>query len=78
MVYDGNTVGYLTIGYYGPYALNDSELELINSLNRTLIGLGLIFTALAALLAILISRFFLRPISPFLLSRKQTGPKRQA
>ena len=63
LLYDGNTVGYLTIGYYGPYALNDSELELINSLNRTLIGLGLIFTAFAALLAILISRFFLRPIS---------------
>lgn len=52
LLYDGNTVGYLTIGYYGPYALNDSELELINSLNRTLIGLGLIFTAFAALLAI--------------------------
>lgn len=63
LLYKETPVGYLTIGYYGPYSLNDSELNLINSLNRALLVLGLLFAGIAILLAIFLSKFFLRPIS---------------
>lgn len=48
-------IGTLTIGYWGPWALNDLELGLIGTLNRTLmmVGLGLLLggVALGSLLA---------------------------
>lgn len=40
-------VGYLTIGFYGPYSLGDSELILIKSLNRSLITISIIFLFVA-------------------------------
>lgn len=63
LLYDGKQAGYLTVGYYGPYALNDAELNLINSLNRVLLILGIAFAGIAAFLVFLLSRFFTHPIS---------------
>ncbi|WP_312611518.1 ATP-binding protein [Oscillibacter sp.] len=63
LLYNGKQVGYLTVGYYGPYALNDAELNLINSLNRGLLLLGIAVAGIAGLLVLLLSRYFTRPIS---------------
>ena len=63
LLYDGKQVGYLTVGYYGPYALNDAELNLINSLNRVLLLLGIALAGIAGFLVLLLSRYFTRPIS---------------
>ncbi|MDD4510090.1 MAG: sensor histidine kinase, partial [Oscillospiraceae bacterium] len=53
LLYNGKQVGYLTVGYYGPYALNDAELNLINSLNRGLLLLGIAVAGIAGLLVLL-------------------------
>ncbi|GEM_PF-385584 len=63
LMYNGKQAGYLTVGYYGPYALNDAELNLINNLNRTLFALGVALAGIAAVLVFLLSRYFTRPIS---------------
>lgn len=63
LVYDGEVAGYLTIGYYGPYSLDDNELALINSLNRTLIIAGIIFLSMAIILGIIMARRLSSPIT---------------
>lgn len=62
-VYDNNKTGYVTIGYYGPYSLDDNELILINEINNILIILGVIFLILVVLMTILISRSITYPIT---------------
>src|SRR5208282_5348159 len=43
-------VGVVTIGYYGPFFLNDQELAFINSLNLLLLWVTLAAMALAVLI----------------------------
>lgn len=61
--YGDNKTGYVTIGYYGPYSLDDNELMLINQINRILLFLGVVFLVLVVLLTILISRSITYPIT---------------
>ena len=54
--------GYLTIGYYGPYALGDNELKLLQLLNRTLVLLGVVFSGVAILLGLIMAKRIAAPI----------------
>lgn len=58
---DGKT-GYVIVGYYGPYALDDNELWLLGDINRSLFLLGGIFLVLVIVLTALLSRGITRPI----------------
>ena len=55
-------VGYLTIGYYGPYSLSDNELLLINTLNWSLAILGTIFIVFAVILGTIMAKRISAPI----------------
>lgn len=61
--YNDKIVGYLTIGYYGPYSLNETEIALINTLNRSLMALGAIFLLIASALGIFMSIRITNPIA---------------
>lgn len=60
---EGMPTGYLTIGYYGPYALDDDALALLNTLNRVTLVLGIVFLFVAMALAFFSARLIARPIS---------------
>lgn len=59
----GKVFGTLKVGYYGPYSLTDQEIELIGSLNRSLLVIGVAALIGAAALGILIARGTVRPIT---------------
>lgn len=61
--YSGKLVGYLTVGYYGPYSLKSSELSLIGALNRTLIILGIVFLGLSVIVGVVMAKRISSPIS---------------
>mgnify|MGYP000898504687 CR=1 FL=1 len=55
--------GVVEIGYYGPFYFNDSDLDFINSLNKVLIGIGLLSLLLAVTFGTIIARRLSQPIS---------------
>ena len=60
---DGGTItGTLKIGYYGPYSLNDEELELLKHLNKSLLFIGIIALFAVILFGIIIARTVSEPI----------------
>lgn len=61
--YNDVVVGYLKIGYYGPYSLGDNELLLINSLNRSLMVIGIVFLFVAIGLGIFMAKRISSPIT---------------
>lgn len=63
ILYGDTPIGYLTVGYYGPYALNDAELKLINTLNQMLLLLSIAFAVSATVVIYLLSKRITRPIS---------------
>lgn len=69
--YMGNQVGYLIVGYYGPYSLGQNELQLMGMLNRTLLLLGLIFLAAAVLLGIMMAKRISAPIASVIKTSKE-------
>lgn len=60
---DGETVGFMTVGYYGPYSLDDNELHMLNTINKRLIGIGGVSLLIAIFLGIVMSRRITAPIS---------------
>ncbi len=56
-------VGVVTIGYYGPFFLNDQELAFINSLNLLLLWVTLAAMALAVLVGSLSARRITVPLA---------------
>ena len=69
--HDSKLVGYLTIGYYGPYSLSDSELLLIQSLNQSLAMLGTVFLVIAVLLGIVMAKRISAPITNVIRTSKK-------
>lgn len=69
--FGGQVVGFLTIGYYGPYSLGDNELLLIYTLNRTLIVLGSAFLGAAILLGLVMARRISSPITSAIATSKK-------
>lgn len=68
---DNTLVGYLTVGYYGPYSLDDNELMLISTLNRSLIALGIVFLSIAIALGIIITKNITTPITSVIHTAKK-------
>jgi signal transduction histidine kinase len=56
-------VGVVTIGYYGPFFLNDQELAFINSLNNLLLLVTLASMALAVLIGFISARQITIPLA---------------
>lgn len=56
-------VGKVVIGYYGPYYFNDSDLEFINTINRSLIGVGAFSLILSFLFGSVMAKRLSMPIS---------------
>ncbi len=69
--YSEKLVGYLTVGYYGPYSLKSSELSLIGALNRTLIILGIFFLGLAVIVGVVMAKRISAPISCVIRASKE-------
>ena len=62
LFYQGVQVGYLTLGFYGPYSFNESKFRLLNSLNGLIIGLGIVFLLAAIGLGSYIATRLTKPI----------------
>lgn len=56
-------VGSVVIGYYGPYYFNDSDLGFINTINRLIMGVGVLSLILSLILGSVMSRRLSTPIS---------------
>ena len=55
-------VGIIEIGYFGPFYYTDSDILYINTLNRILIGAGLVALFIALILGLIIARGLSSPI----------------
>jgi len=71
LIYMGNRVGDLIVGYYGPYSLGQNELQLMGTLNKTLLLLGLIFLAAAVFLGIMMAKRISAPITSVIKTSKE-------
>lgn len=58
-----NEVGKVYIGYYGPFYLNQSDLEFISALNRLLIIVGVIVFIIALVIGYYMANRLSKPIS---------------
>lgn len=56
-------VGRVVIGYYGPYYFNDSDLAFINTINRLLMGVGVLSLILSFLYGSVMAKRLSTPIS---------------
>lgn len=59
---EGTVFGSLKVGYYGPYSLNDQELELMGALNQSLLLIGAAALLGVIILGIIIARAVSKPI----------------
>lgn len=59
---NGQKVGSVDIGYYGPYYYSDSDMKYLSALNQLLIWAGVICALLAMLLGLTMSRRLTKPI----------------
>jgi len=62
-VVNGQTVGTITVGYYGPYYYSDADLQFLSALNRLLLIAGGISLAACVLLGAYLARRLTKPIS---------------
>lgn len=60
---DSGDIGTVTIGYYGPYYFNDSDLEFISTINRLLMGVGAFSLVLSFLVGSIMAKRLSSPIS---------------
>ncbi|MEY8357167.1 HAMP domain-containing sensor histidine kinase [Lachnospiraceae bacterium 54-53] len=60
---EGAVTGTLKIGYYGPYSLNDDELELLRDLNKSLVFIGGAALFIVIVLGVVIARAVSEPIT---------------
>lgn len=70
-VYGDDKTGYVTIGYYGPYFLDDNELKLINDINRLLFLLGAAFLFIVVALTMLVAKSITYPITSAIAAAKK-------
>ena len=59
---DGEEIAKLEIGYYGPFYYTDDDIEFIGTLNKLLIGVGIVALIFALLLGIIMSKYLCEPI----------------
>jgi two-component system sensor histidine kinase BaeS len=70
-------VGVVTIGYYGPFYLNDQELSFINSLNLLLLWVTLAAMGLAVLIGFVSARRITVPLARVALATRQIAQGRR-
>src|SRR5665647_293204 len=58
-----NTVGHVTVGYYGPYYYTDNDISFLNSLNQLLLLGTVIAAAISFVLGAFMARWLSSPIS---------------
>lgn len=61
----------VTLGYYGPYFYNNEELKFIEVLNQVLVGVGILFLLIAALLGLYMANRISRPIREVIAKTRQ-------
>lgn len=61
--YNNSKVGTVEIGYYGTFYLNDNDLNFITTLNKMLIGVGIISLLFALVLGTIMAKRLSSPIS---------------
>lgn len=62
IMYEQEIVGYLYIGYYGPFYLNDNDLYFIETLNNMLVIISLISIAISFIVGMLMAKRINDPI----------------
>jgi two-component system sensor histidine kinase BaeS len=72
-----SSVGVVTIGYYGPFYLNDQELAFINSLNLLLLWVTIAAIALAVLIGWVSARRITIPLARVALATQQIAGGRR-
>lgn len=55
-------VGFLDIGYYSPYYLNENEFQFIEALNRILLGVGVVSLLGAVIMGLILANNITKPI----------------
>lgn len=60
---DGTLVGYLDIGYYRSYYMDENDFQFLAALNRILLVIGSVSVAGAVLMGILLANSITKPIS---------------
>ncbi len=63
IIQEGQVIGAVTISYYGPYFLNESDFKFLQALNGVLLGVGCLALLLSVLIGSLMARNISRPIS---------------
>ncbi len=62
-VVNGQKVGTVTVGYYGPYYFNEADLQFLSSLNRILLIAGAVSLGACVLLGAYLARRLSKPIT---------------
>lgn len=60
---NNNKIGNLQIGYYGPFYYSDNDIAFINTLNKLLLGVGILALFFAVLLGLLMAKMLSNPIA---------------
>lgn len=60
---NGALIGYLDVGFYSPYYLNENAFQFLSSLNRILLAAGLVSLAGAILMGLLLAAYITKPIA---------------
>lgn len=71
IIADGQQIGVVEVGYYGPFYYNDNDLYFINNLNRMLIAVAFFSLAITVLFGAYMSRRLTMPIGKVIHATEQ-------
>ena len=60
---DGKTIGTISLSYYGPYFLSESDSQFLAALNKILLGTGIFSLIVSILIGFVMARRITRPIT---------------
>lgn len=62
ILYNGQVIGKIELGYYGPFYFSDNDLEFINELNKIFIVSGVVSLIFAIFLGMFVSKNIVKPV----------------
>jgi len=68
IISNSNAVGFVEIGYYGPFYFNDNDLAFINTLNIALSGIAVFVVIFSLLFGVILSRRISVPIEKVIMT----------
>lgn len=71
MVKDGQKIGVVTLGYYGPFYYNDEDVQFLRVLNRIFISISILFLVIAGLVGYVMANRISKPIRKVIHKTKQ-------